>query len=191
VLVWENEASSNVADLMLHLIQASLWNNWRFAIQDASGTRLGEIQVPMWAQATNSRLAVVTRDAAVAAFMYLPGGEHRIRFEYQRRGWTNDVAWWLDSPAGDVLARIERVYPEAAKALPRHHLRLPDAGELLFPSARRLRAFNAQLQLASGQKVLRIHTSGWFAMRLALVIQGEYGSVAQRAFCAYYALHQR
>jgi hypothetical protein len=144
VLVWENGPSSIVADLMLHLIQASLWNNWRFAIQDASGARLGEIQVPMWAQATNSRLAVDTRDAAVAAFMYLPGGEHRIRFEYLRRGWTNDVAWWLESPAGVVLARIERVYPEDATALPRHHLRFPGAGELLVPSARRLRGFDAQ-----------------------------------------------
>ena len=175
---------------MLHLTQSSLWNNWRFVIQDASGTRLGEILAPMWTQATNSRLKLARQDA-VAAHMNLPGGEHVIRFEYLRRGWTNDVAWWLESPEGEMLARIERVYPQAAKALSCHYLRLPDLGELLITSARTLKPFDAVLRLANGQQVLRISTPGRFLLRLDLVVQGEYGSVAQRAFFAYYALHQR
>lgn len=90
---------------MLYLNQISLWNNWRFAIKDAAGSLLGEIHVPTWSQATNSRLALVSPENAVAAHMRLPNGDCVIRYEYLRRDWTNDVAWWLESPGGEILAR--------------------------------------------------------------------------------------
>lgn len=176
---------------MLHLIQSSPWNNWRFGIKDASGSLQGEIRAPIWAQATNSRLAAVSREDAVAAHMRLPTGEHVIRYEYLRRGWTNDVAWWLESPAGDVLARIERVFPEATKGLPRHLLRLPETGELLVTNARSLQPFSAELHLADGQRALRIRSSSWLTIKLNLAVDGTYGSIPQQAFLAYYALHQR
>lgn len=176
---------------MLLLSQARIWNNWRFDIKDASGGLLGAIHAPTWAQATNSRLAVVARQDAVAAHMSLPSGKHVIRFEHLRRGWNNDVAWWLESPEGDVLARIEKIFSGAAGALPRHFVRAPDEGELTVTSARKLKPFDVRLRLSDGREVLRINSPGWLTLKLRLAVAGDFGSVAQRAFVAYYALHHR
>ena len=176
---------------MLYLQPTSAWNNWRHDIQDAHGHTLGQIQAPTWAQATNSRLALVARQDAVAAHMTLPAGNFAIRFAHLRRGWTNDVAWWLESAHGEVLARVERIFPPDATGLPRHWLRTPDAGELTVVSARKLRPFEARLQLADGRQVLRITAPQWLRLKLRLQVEGDFGSVALRAFCAYYALHLR
>lgn len=176
---------------MLRLSQAKIWNSWSFEINDAFGNLLGEIRAPTWAQATNSRLPVVARADAVAANMSLPSGNFAIRFEHLRRGWNNDVAWWLESPEGVVLARIEKIFPEAAGALPRHFVRIPHDGELTVVSARKLQPFDARLCLSDGQEVLRITSPGWLRLKLSLTVEGNFGLVPQRAFLAYYALHHR
>ena len=175
---------------MLFLSQAKIWNNCQFDIKDAAGGLLGAIHAPDWAQATNSRLTVVARDNAVAARMQLPSGNFAIRLEYLRRGWNNDVAWWLESPEGDVLSRIEKIY-SGAGALPWHFLRAPDQGELTISSARKLTPFDARLRLSDGRRVLRIKSPGWLRLKLELTVEGDFGSVPQRAFLAYYALHHR
>jgi hypothetical protein len=176
---------------MLVLSQTSAWNHWRHDIKDAHGNTLGHIQAPTWAQATNSRLGVVSREDAVAAHMALPDANFVIRFEHLRRGWTNDVAWWLETAEGKVLSRIERIFPPEATGLPRHLLRTPDTGELKVFSARKLRPFDVRLDLSDGRQVLRIATRQWLRLKLALQVDGDFGSVAQRAFWAYYALHLR
>ena len=123
--------------------------------------------------------------------MIFPSGNFAIRFEHLRRGWNNDVAWWLESPEGEVLSRIERIFPESSGALPRHLLRIPTDGELTVVNARTLNPFDARLCLSDGQEVLRIVSPGWLKLKLSLAIEGDFGTVAQRAFLAYYALHHR
>ena len=176
---------------MLFLNQTSAWNNWRHDIKDAHGTLLGHIQAPTWAQATNSRLGVVARKDAVAARMTLSNGNFVIRFEHLRRGWTNDVAWWLESAEGEVLSRIEKVFPQDATGLPNHFLRTPAAGQLKVINARKLLPFEVGLDLSDGRQVLRITTPQWLRLKLRLQVEGDFGSVEQRAFWAYYALHLR
>ena len=176
---------------MLYLVQTSPWHAWRHHIEDASGLVLGHIEAPTWAHATNSRLAIVDAQDAVAAHVQLNDGRYLIRFEYLRRGWVNDVAWWLESPKGDVLARIEKVFPPEAWSLPKHLMTAPTEGELKVLSARKFRRFDARLYLSDGQEALSITTVGWLSLRLRLQISGGFGSTAQQAFMAYYALHLR
>lgn len=176
---------------MLFLIQTSAWTNWRHDIIDESGSVLGQISAPTWAQATNSRLQMVAEKEALAARMNVLGEDFVVRFEYLRRGWSNDVAWWLESAHGVVLSRVEKIFEPGATSLPRHYLRSPDDGEFKVVSARTLRPFEVTLCLSQGQQVMQITTRAWLRLRLRLEIDGAFGTVAQRAFWAYYAMHLR
>jgi hypothetical protein len=170
---------------MLKLTQRSMWNRWLFDLSAADGEIIGEIGLSDHPQATNARLRKVSPTEAEAGKIHLAEGSYRIRYEWLRRGLSNDAAWWLESQAGATLARVEQQSTDFSVG--KHQIILPESGELRIIKGR-FSPIDARLFRANGSPILRICEPGWFSVKRILHIEGDAWTPAIRAFMAYYVL---
>jgi hypothetical protein len=170
---------------MLKLTQRSMWNRWLFDLSTADGEIIGEIKLSDHPQATNARLKKVAPAEAEAGKIHLTEGSYRIRYEWLRRGLSNDAAWWLEGPEGATLARVEQQSTDFSAG--KHQIILPESGELKIISGR-LSPMDARLFRADGAPILRICEPGLFSVKRILHIEGDAWTPAIQGFMAYYFL---
>ena len=170
---------------MLKLIQRSTWNAWDYLLNDAGGQTLGEVAMSHTPEATNARLQMVAPEDAIAGTIRLSDGCYRIRFEILRRGFSNDLGWWLEAPDGAVVARVDQHSGDLSRS--KHVLILPEPGTLTIANGH-FSPLDVQLRLAHGAQALRIREPGWFSLKRTLHIEGEAWTPAIRCFYAVYVL---
>ena len=98
-------------------------------------------------EATNARLQMVAPEDAIAGTIRLSDGCYRIRFEILRRGFSNDLGWWLEAPDGAVVARVDQHSGDLSRS--KHVLILPGPGTLTIANGH-FSPLDVQLRLAHG-----------------------------------------
>lgn len=170
---------------MLTLTQRSTWNAWDYRLIDAGGQALGEVVMSRSPQATNARLQRVAAEEAIAGEILLADDSYLIRFEILRRGFSNDLGWWLEAPDGDILAKVIQRSTDISRK--KHIVILPESADLEIDK-RSFSPMDARLTRAAGRQALRIHEPGWFSLKRTLHIEGEAWTPAIRCFFAIYIL---
>lgn len=90
--------------------QSKTLGGFHYLVTDSVGGMLGEINWPMYAQATNARLKVHTDDLTAGSVRIRCGqGDYLIEFEYLQRGWQNDTRYKLRAD-DRILASASMVF---------------------------------------------------------------------------------
>ena len=115
----------------MQLRQASAWNGFVHEFVGPSGQMLGTLRAPLHAQAKNARLAVHPKGSSEGdTRLDLQGVHYRLRHEYLRRGFTNDLRYTLETPAGELLCSADVTF-EPGRRLPVLRLTAPRAAEVM------------------------------------------------------------
>ncbi len=172
----------------LMLRQRSLWNGWHYDLLSDDGKVIGGIDMPLWAQAKNARLRWQNPKDAIAAQMSVRGQASRIRFEFLRRGWVNDIRWTLELDDGETLACLDQLRPDKqAFRSTRNFLKQPFAAELLAVSGR-WGNIRMDLKTPEGITTPCVSTPRLFSVRRELCVENPGMSDAVKAFLGFVAL---
>ncbi len=154
----------------------------------AGGTPVGSIELPWFSQARNARLRLLPDGSARGdVALTLRGRPFRIRHEYTRRGWTNDVRYTLEDD-GRVLAQLdETLDPEGRDAVATYRR------ELVVPVAAELRRRRGWLRIGfdlvapGGTRLGVLAEPHWFTLRRELDVEIRGLPEPVCAFVAYVA----
>lgn len=114
----------------LALQQRSMWNGFVYDFVSPAGVAVGELRFPNFAQAKNARLRWHPPDSPDGDVqVQLHGQALRLRFEYTRRGFVNDLRYTLETPDQAVLCAADVVF-ETGRRLPVVRLTAPLPAEL-------------------------------------------------------------
>lgn len=148
----------------MQLRQASPWNGFVHEFVGPAGKVLGTLRAPMHAQAKNARLAVHPKGSSDGdTSLDLQGTHYRVRHEYLRRGFNNDVRYTLETPAGEVLCSAD-VTIEAGRRLPVIRLVVPRLAEVMPSTSFWKKCF--PIVGASGERLGEIREPKVLALRL-------------------------
>jgi hypothetical protein len=167
--------------------QAAPLDGFRYLITDVDGSELGEIQWPMYAQASNARLKVHGDDIAAGSVKVRCGQEaYLIQFEYLQRNWQNDTRYTLRS--GDqILASASITFKEGYK---RGVMSLELPFEATFVG--RWTWFRKHFDLVSPDRQTRLgqlEEPSLIATSRQLRAELPGLTLPQQAFCLFLALH--
>ena len=115
----------------MRLRQASAWNGFVHEFVGPTGSVVGQLRAPMHSQAKNARLALHPAGSSEGdTRLDLQGTPYRIRHEVLRRGFTNDLRYTLETPAGEVLCSADVTF-ESGRRLPVLRLTAPRVAEVM------------------------------------------------------------
>ena len=125
----------------LALQQRSMWNGFVYDFVSPAGVAVGELRFPNFAQAKNARLRWHPEGSPHGDVqLQLHSQALRLRFEYTRRGFVNDLRYTLETPAQAVLCAADVVF-ESGRRLPVVRLTAPLPAELRPSTSFWLRRF--------------------------------------------------
>ncbi len=148
----------------MRLRQASAWNGFDHQFVGPSGEVVGSLRAPWHAQAKNARLAIHPKGSSEGdTRLELHGAPYRVRHEYLRRGFTNDVRYTMETPAGDVLCSADVTF-EPGRRLPVLRLASPRVVEVMPSTSFWKKCF--PIVDASGARLGEIREPKALALRL-------------------------
>lgn len=165
-------------DLILR--QQSAWNGFAFEFADAAGSVVGTMAFANFAQAKNARLAVHPKGSTTGDCQIDLGSKRLLfKFEYTRRGFSSDMRYTLETPAGNLLCTADVVFAPG-KRHPTLRMSQPVALEVL-PSTS-FWAKHLPIVNASGAEVGVVYEPRMLAMRLEYWLRLPGSAQAVQAF---------
>jgi hypothetical protein len=153
----------------VRLRQASPWNGFVHEFVGPTGHVMGTLRAPTYAQAKNARVAFHPKGSSEGdTRLDLQGVPYRVRHEYLRRGFNNDVRYTLETAAGEILCSADVTF-ESGRRLPAFRLTSPRAAEVMPSVSFWKKCF--PIVDAAGARIGDIREPRALAMRLQYDIQ--------------------
>ena len=126
-----HEAEQSVQRTPLYARQISALSGFEYAVNNATGQRVGEVIWPSMAQAKNARIRWHgSNSSAGTVAIHYGGYRYEVQFEYLDRGWVNNVRFTLVN-GQKTMAVADILFARRIFARGRVHFVEPFKGTLL------------------------------------------------------------